>query len=120
MTGSVDDLHRALIEVHVRATPGAATSAVTAWIDTAFNGFFVFSSDLVQQLNLEQLATTEAILADGKKVVLESFICYLEWFDKVIPAQVVVNEGRIPLLGTELLAGRVLHIDYQQRQLSLV
>ena len=76
---------------------------ITVWIDTAFNGFFVFSRQLIDQLGLQQEAATEAILADGNRVTLESYVCFLEWFGKIIPTQVIANDGKLPLLGTELL-----------------
>jgi clan AA aspartic protease len=92
---------------------------VTVWIDTAFNGFLVFPRRLIDHLGLEQEAATDAILADGSCVTLESYICYIEWFGTLVEAQVVANEGKLPLLGTELLAGRVLVADYARKRLSL-
>jgi clan AA aspartic protease len=115
----VDDQLRALLDVKVSNAPSGKTDVVTAWIDTAFNGQFVFPRQLVEQLNLKQFAATEAILADGSKVTLESYGCYMEWFGKLIAVQVVANDGKLPLIGTELLASRVLHIDYASCRLSL-
>jgi len=89
------------------------------WIDTAFDGHFVFCSDLSNKLQLDTLVETETILADGAKVVLETFVCYLDWFGEVIAAQVIANEGQFPLLGTALLQDRILTIDYAQRTVQL-
>jgi len=119
LNGQVDALLRALIEVEVSDTPSGNAQSVTAWIDTAFNGQFVFPRQVIDQLGLEQLAATEAILADGSKVTLETFLCYVTWFGSATAAQVVANDGRVPLLGTELLAGRTLLIDYANHRLSL-
>ncbi len=38
MNGQVDDLLRALIDVKVSNSPSGDANAITAWIDTAFNG----------------------------------------------------------------------------------
>jgi clan AA aspartic protease len=119
LNGRVDDLLRALIEVPVGRSRSGERNVVTAWIDTAFNGQFVFPRQLIEQLRLEQLAATEAILADGSKVTLESYVCYTEWFSTVVATQVIANDGKMPLLGTELLANRVLLIDYANRRVSL-
>jgi len=119
LNGRVDDLLRALIDVPVGSHRSDDRTDVTAWIDTAFNGQFVFTRRHIEQLRLEQLAATEAILADGSKVMLESYVCYMQWFGVVIAAQVIANDGQLPLLGTELLANRVLLIDYANRRLSL-
>jgi clan AA aspartic protease len=95
------------------------TVTVTSWIDTAFDGHLVFPRAMIDDLELEALAETEAILADGSTALLETFVCYLEWFGQRMALQVIANDGKSPLLGTGLLEGRVLHIDYAQRTLTL-
>jgi len=79
----------------------------------------VFSTSLIEELGLEALAETEAILADGAKVSLETFICFVDWFDERIPVQVIANDGKFPLLGTGLLEQRVLSINYVTKELNL-
>ena len=119
MKGHVDDELRALLEVSTRRQlPGPARS-VTVWIDTAFNGYLVFPRRLIRELDLAQEAATDAVLADGSCVTLETYVCYVEWFGSFVPAQVIANEGSLPLLGTEMLADRVLLVDYSRKQLSL-
>lgn len=119
MIGHVDDHNRALIDVSVRRTSHSQGSGVLAWIDTAFDGHLVFPMSLIKKHKLESLVDTEAILADGRKVTLETFVCYLDWFGKVIPLQVIANDGKLPLLGTGLLENRVLHVDYANKHLTL-
>ena len=119
MIGTVDDRNRALMDLEVRRTWNAQGARVTAWIDTAFDGHLVFPMSLIEELQLEPLVETEAILADGRKVTLETFICYLAWFGNLIPLQVIANDGQLPLLGTGLLEQHVLHVDYRKKQLTL-
>lgn len=119
MIGKVDDRNRAFIDIEVRRTPNSQGVTVTAWIDTAFDGHLVFPKSLIEQLKLDSLVETEAILADGSKVTLETFLCYLEWFGNVIPLQVIANDGMLPLLGTELLEKHVLLVDYVNKGLTL-
>jgi len=119
VNGRVDERGRALLDVPVSNKPDGDYVPVTAWIDTAFDGHFVFSKELITKLELESLVETEGILADGSKVTLETFICYVDWFGGRIPIQVIANEGQFPLLGTGLLEQRILHIDYPRRELSL-
>jgi clan AA aspartic protease len=119
LIGQVDNLLRALIGVEIRNSPSGEARLVTAWIDTAFNGQLVFPRPLIEQLGLEQRAATDAVLADGSKVTLESYVCYMKWFGTVIAVQVIANDGKMPLLGTELLANRILHVDYAARTLTL-
>lgn len=120
MKGTVDGSMRALISVDVKTSLNSRGEQVEAWIDTAFDGHFVFSSGLIKELDLDTLVETEAVLADGSKVVLQTYVCFIEWFGEKIAAQVVANEGRFPLLGTALLAGRLLRIDYDAKTVELV
>lgn len=119
MKGIVDDQYRALLQVSIRKSPASSAESITVWIDTAFDGHLVFSQALIRKLQLESLVETEAILADGQKVVLETFLGYVEWFGALIPLQVIANDGKFPLLGTQLLAGRSLHIEYGLKTLNL-
>jgi clan AA aspartic protease len=119
VNGEVDKRNRALITILIRNKIDGQSHQVVAWIDTAFDGHLVFSQNLIDQLGLESLVETEAILADGSKVALETFICFVEWFGERVPVQVIANEGRFPLLGTELLAGRELSINYLTKELRL-
>lgn len=119
MTGNVDENKRALLRVDVRARFRNEPTTICAWIDTAFDGHFVFSSTLIADLGLETLVETEAILADGTTVTLETFIAYLDWFGELIPVQVVANEGQFPLLGTGLLEKCRLMVDYVTKSVEL-
>lgn len=99
--------------------PGGNAAPVTLWIDTAFDGYVVFPQLMIDQLGLVSLNTTEAMLADGSKVTLPTYLCFMDWFGNTIPLEVVANDGNYPLLGTALLDQRVLHIDYIQKHLTL-
>jgi hypothetical protein len=74
---------------------------------------------MVAQLGRQQEAATEAVLADGSHVTLESFACHVEWFGQTVRAQVIGNTGKLPLLGTELLAKRKLLVDYTTGLVSI-
>ncbi len=119
VNAEVDERNRALISVAVSNKIDGHCEEVVAWIDTAFDGHLVFSQGLIDQFGLESLVETEAILADRSKIVLEMFACLMEWFGERIPVQVIASEGRFPLLGTELLAGRELAISYVTKEQRL-
>lgn len=119
MKGYVDASLRALIDVSVSASKAGARQSLQVWIDTAFNGGLVIPRQQIEQLGLKQGSTTQAILADGNTVDLETYTCYLDWFGQVHRTQVVANDGQTPLLGTMLLDQRQLSIDYAQKTLSL-
>jgi clan AA aspartic protease len=112
VTGRVDGQLRALIRVPLAATPDGPRSEVEAWIDTAFNGGLTLPRSMAAALGLPPEMSTEAVLADGRLVELEMFGCYLDWFGGTYRTQVVAGDAAHPLLGTQLLAGRRLTIDY--------
>lgn len=108
-----------MIDILVSEKSDGEYVSVGVWIDTAFDGHLVLPGELIERLNLEPLAETEAILADGSMVTLDAFVCYIDWFGNRFPLQVISNDGRFPLLGTGLLDQRVLHVDYVTRELRL-
>lgn len=89
MLGWVDDDRRALMAVDIRAKIRLQATKIEAWIDMAFDGHFVFSTRLIEELGLETLVKTDAILADGSKVTLKTYLAYLDWFGELIPVQVI-------------------------------
>ena len=119
MNGFVDDRNRALILIRVASSLNAEIAEVLVWIDTAFDGHLVFSKELIRKLNLESLVETEAILADGSKVAMESYYCVVDWFGHKVPVQVIENDGRFPLLGTGLLDGRTVLISYDKKAVAI-
>ena len=119
MIGYVDEAMRSLLQIMIRGKPAGESTPVTVWVDTAFNGCLVVSKQLIAELALQKEAETEAILADGSVVVLDSYVGYVEWCGKIIRSQVIANEGMLPLLGTELLVGCVLVVDYRNMELTV-
>ena len=117
--GIVDESQRALIEVVVGGAKDVEKKAISVWIDTAFNGGLVIPRHLIETLGLKKSSTTQAVLADGSTVEVETYTCYLEWFGDVYRTQVVANQGEFPLLGTMLLTDRQLAIDYKAKSVTL-
>lgn len=119
MKGFVDERDRALISIRVANGLRSEMAEVVVWIDTAFDGHLVFPQELISKLKLDALVETEAILADGSRVSLESYFCVVDWFDEKLPVQVIENEGRFPLMGTGLLTKRNLAISYEAKSVEL-
>jgi clan AA aspartic protease len=117
--GLVDDRLRALLRIPVSASPDSKRVDLAVWIDTAFNGGLVIPRKQIGELGLVKKSSAEAILADGRTVALETFACFLDWFSNSYETQVIASDGEFPLLGTMLLDGRRLEIDYQAKTVEV-
>jgi clan AA aspartic protease len=119
MNGHVDQQQRALMAIQVSSKDAVTFQDVSAWIDTAFNGSLVIPRRMLSQLGMSIEATTEAVLADGTTVTLETVDCAIRWFGKTYQTQIIINDGELPLLGTQLLSGLKLMIDYKHGTVEL-
>ncbi len=92
---------------------------MVVWIDTAFNGGMVVPRKQIAELGLVKESSAEAVLANGSSVELETYACFFDWFGDSYETQIVANDGKYPLLGTMLLDGRRLNIDYEANTVEL-
>lgn len=119
MNGVVDERLRALLRVPLSASRDGERTDLVVWIDTAFNGGLAIPRQQVADLGLVKGSSAEATLADGRTVELETFTCFLDWFGNTYETQVAASDGEYPLLGTMLLDGHHLGINYATRTVEL-
>ena len=119
MKGWVDEQLRALCRVPVSASGGGDRTEIVVWIDSAYNGGLAIQLQQVSELGLVQESSAEAVLADGHSVELETFACFIDWFGNCYETQIAASDGQYPLLGTMLLAGRRLDINYGAKTVEL-
>ena len=100
---------RPLVATHAKAP----RRIIHAWIDTAFDGHLVMPKVEVARLGLGVLADADAVLADVTTTRLRCYYCVVDWMDQTIPVRVVENNGSLPLVGTGLLSGADLRINYR-------
>lgn len=113
MNGIVDNGGRALLEIAVRRLSDSEDRVFSTWIDTGFTGELVLPSSIIAELALLQSATVNAVLADGSTVTMQTYTCFVQWFDRIRRIEVVASTGDFPLLGVGLLRGHELRIDYR-------
>ena len=119
MNGSVDDQLRALLRVPVSASREGGRTDLVVWIDTAFNGGLAIPRKQVAELGLVKESSAEAILADGRWVELETFACFFDWFGNSYETQIAASDGEYSLLGTMLLDGHRLEVNYGTKTVEL-
>ncbi len=119
MRGSIDGSGRALLGIRVASEPTSQPVTIEAWIDTGFTGELVLPQQLVDSLALRQSGTVDAVLADGSKIEVKTFTCFVDWFGDKRGLEVVANDGNYPLLGVGLLLGFELRANYRTMDLVL-
>lgn len=119
MNGVVDAHLRALVSVPVAASRDGTRVDLLVWVDTAFNGTLTIPRGQAAALGLPKQSTAEAVLADGRCVELETFGCHFDWFRGTYETQVIAIDGEHALLGTMLLDGHRLSIDYAAKTVEL-
>ncbi|MCX5981527.1 MAG: clan AA aspartic protease [Nostocales cyanobacterium LacPavin_0920_SED1_MAG_38_18] len=85
-------------------------------IDTGFNDHLTLPPQAVSAMNLPLYSTTLARLADGRETLLSIHLATIVWDnrEKVVP---ILASGFKPLLGTALMAGYHLEIDFEENGL---
>lgn len=119
MIGRVDRADRALVEIDIRAVGASEVLRLTAWVDTAFTGELVLPRSTIELLDLPQSSAISAGLADGKQVLLGTYSCTVEWFGEERRVEAVESESKLALIGTGLLRGHKLEVDYLERLVSI-
>ncbi|MBW4619674.1 MAG: clan AA aspartic protease [Cyanosarcina radialis HA8281-LM2] len=85
-------------------------------IDTGFNGYLTLPPQAVNAMNLPPSADTPATLADGSQVLLSIHLATIIWdnVEKLVP---ILASGNKPLLGTAMMKGYHLEIDFEDKGL---
>jgi clan AA aspartic protease len=84
--------------------------AISALVDTGFNGWLTLPAKLIVALGLSWYTQGQGILADGGTTLLDVFTAHVLWDGQQIPAFVSELEGD-PLIGMRLLSGFRLSVD---------
>ncbi|MUL37327.1 clan AA aspartic protease [Gloeocapsopsis dulcis] len=102
---------RAVVPVIFRL-PSQPDFSLDFVIDTGFNDHLTLPTQAVSAMNLPLYSSTLARLADGSEALLSIHLATIVWdnMEKVVP---ILASGYKPLLGTALMKGYHLGIDFQ-------
>lgn len=112
--GRVNELEESCIYVSLQDGP-----AVECVIDTGFNGWLSFPQKLVEDLQLPIIGRERIILLGKRGGLCPIAAAKIVWLEKSFNVNVIVNNGDDVLLGTELLADSILHINYRNKRLTI-
>ena len=117
MTGTVTDLH-AILPVTLRL-PNQGELSLEFIVDTGFTGFLTLPPKAIAALNLPFAESIPASLADDSEIQLPVYEAIILWNGTATEVRVLAT-GRRPLLGTALLQGQELVVQFVESGLVSV
>lgn len=118
MIGRVEDL-QAVLPVAFRRGVGQPDIAIDFVVDTGFTGFLTLPPAAVAALRLPLLDTIPATLANDEIVMVAVHGATVVW-DGIERLVEVIATGKRPLLGTGLLAGTEVVMQFHEGGLVTV
>ena len=119
IAGIVDEYGRALVPLLFQTQPQGTPIEIMVWIDTAFTGDLVLPRSTISQLALKRVSNVEARLADGSVSSYDVFKGWTMWFGESRKLEVIEGDASLPLLGTRMLTGLRLTVDYASREVRI-
>lgn len=104
-TGRVTATREALLRLRL-----SAGETVECLVDTGFTGALVLPQALVTRLNLPIVGREVFEMVGGRQFIASVAFADIEWLGETRTVRVIVSEDT--LLGTELLDGTRLTVDY--------
>ncbi len=106
---------KAIVPVIFRL-PAQPDFSLSCVIDTGFNGYLTLPPQAVSAMNLPLYSNTGVRLADGSETLLAVHVATIVW-DNVEKVVLILASGYKPLLGTALMRGYHLEIDFEDNGL---
>jgi clan AA aspartic protease len=102
--------------VLVRFGDGAVIDCV---VDTGFDGGLMLPRSFVSQIQFAMIGELTFEMVGGARMSAEVGLTDIDWLGRLRQVEVIVSEGDDSLIGTELLIGTTLVIDYPSSSLAI-
>ena len=106
-SGKVNLFREALIAI---TFPGSA--AIECVVDTGFDGGLMLPRILAEHLQIQVVGELVFEMVGGARMLAPVGLANIEWLNEEREIEVILGNGNDVLIGTELLAGTILNIDY--------
>ena len=113
-TGSVNEFLEPCIVVEF-----AVGNRVEFVIDTGFNGSLCLPRSLMSALKLKNDLKEEIFGIGSHRQIPDISISEIIWFGETLPVNILINDGDDYLLGSQLLDGKILRINYQNKTVEI-
>jgi len=97
----------------------ANTVTVECVVDTGFSGALMLPRNIVSDLNIPFVGKETFELVSGHFFTASLALAEIDWLDQRRPVRIVISEGSDLLIGTEMLDGNRLVIDFINDQVML-
>jgi clan AA aspartic protease len=104
LTGVVTAQREAVLRLVVLGT-GGRQAEIEAILDTGFTGHLTLPRTVIDELAPRWQGVREAVLADGRRVALETFRARVIWDGATREVQVLASQGSDAPVGMALLWG---------------
>lgn len=88
-------------------------------VDTGFNGSISLPRSLMSEFGLKKISEEEIYGIGSHTEILDVALTKIIWFGEETEIEVLINDGDDRLLGSELLDGKILEINYQTNEVSV-
>ena len=112
-TGGINPTRQATLPLLIMDAASRQFVAFNLVIDTGFNGDVQLPSLNIARLNLPLSGTAATELADGRVVESQAYDATVLWQGGRRIVKVIDGEDGIPLIGSNLLWGSSMTIDWQ-------
>jgi clan AA aspartic protease len=117
VTGFIDDAGHPKVELTVIGKRGEIT--LTPTIDTGFDGQLCLPTEVAIQLGLELIGRLFIELADGTRQRSLVFSGLVKIGATEEEVDIILTEADDSLVGTGLLQGRVVTLDFQRKRVEI-
>ncbi|MDE2779215.1 MAG: clan AA aspartic protease [Chloroflexota bacterium] len=107
--GRINHRYEPVVNITI-VSPTGQTRELEAVVDTGFNGFIILPADLVEELELPFLNSSQAFLADDREVNVQVHQATLTW-DGARRRVRATASGTTALVGMQLMTDHRLEMD---------
>ena len=111
--GSVNSFREALVKVRLSG------EVVECVVDTGFDGGLMLPRAVADHLQISIIGRLAFEMVGGMRMFAQVGLADIEWLDEVREIEIILSDGNDALIGTELLTGTTLSIDYVARVVTI-
>lgn len=115
ISGRVNEQREAVVALQVTGL----ADPVDAVVDTGFSGAVCLAREVAEELSLHPVGAEAYELGDGSMTQMNVYLIGVRWFDDERVVRAILTESRQSVIGTELLRGCRLEIDFAARTVSV-